>query len=456
MTIRKRSAWVIVSAVMGMLLIFCCIIYVLFAENHRKHFRKQLTEKALNTVRLLEEVIEVDSALLSIIDANTLHEWRSEKTIVLNDSGRLVYSSADDHQIHYTSDMLQQIKLNTYYYYTEGNYETVGYYYRYQNQQRYVLVAAVDEERSSLFRDWLMLLAAGVLVILVVTLLTAYFFAGKALQPLSTLQQLLKNAGDQHFEKAKFENRLLESGDEIAEVAKSYNAMLDRLAQTFDQQKQFVRYASHELRTPLAVVMSQIDAALQKERTPDQYRHLLLSLQEDHDKLSQLVTRLLQISRTEQAAQHNQLTAVSFYELVEESIEQVKKAYPAIIFQVQFLQIPESDEDFQVKADSALLQSALINMLSNAAKYGNQQPVLVQLGYTSAQVTFQVTNAGPLIPPDEQAFLFQPFFRASNRAGQGGYGLGLLLTKNVATYHLGEFLYRVEQEKNVFSLVLPK
>jgi signal transduction histidine kinase len=267
---------------------------------------------------------------------------------------------------------------------------------------------------------------------------------------------LLKNAGDQHFEKAKFENRLLESGDEIAEVAKSYNAMLDRLAQTFDQQKQFVRYASHELRTPLAVVMSQIDAALQKERSPDQYRHLLLSLQEDHDKLSQLVTRLLQISRAEQTDQYKQFTTVSFYELVEESIELVKKAYPAILFQVQFLQIPASDEDFQVMADSALLQSALINMLSNAAKYGNQQPVLVQLGYTSAQVTFQVTNAGKLIPPDEQAFLFQPFFRASNRAGQGGYGLGLLLIKNVATYHQGTFIYTIEQEKNIFILTLPK
>ena len=60
MTIRKRSAWVIVSAVMGMLLIFCIIIYALFVENHRKHFRKQLTEKARNTVRLLEEVKEVE------------------------------------------------------------------------------------------------------------------------------------------------------------------------------------------------------------------------------------------------------------------------------------------------------------------------------------------------------------------------------------------------------------
>jgi signal transduction histidine kinase len=95
-------------------------------------------------------------------------------------------------------------------------------------------------------------------------------------------------------------------------------------------------------------------------------------------------------------------------------------------------------------------------MLSNAAKYGNQQPVLVQLGYSATQVNFQVTNAGPLIPPDEQAFLFQPFFRASNRAGQGGYGLGLLLIKNVATFHRGTFIYAIEQEKNVFSLTLPK
>jgi signal transduction histidine kinase len=456
MTIRQRSAWVIVSAVMAMVLIFCCVIYFLFANNHRTHFRNQLKDKALNTVRLLEEVKEVDSTLLSIIDANTLHDWRNEKTIVLNDSGRVVYSSADDHQIQYTPEILRQIKQDTYYYFSEGNYETVGCYYTYQNQERYVLVAALDEEQPTLFRDWMILLAVGVLVILLVTLLTAYLFAGKALKPLFSLQQSLADAGDQDFEKAKVENRLLESGDEIAALAKSYNAMLDRLAKTFQQQKQFVRYASHELRTPLAVVITQIDAALQKERTPDEYRQLLQSLQEDHDKLSQLVTRLLQISRAEQTVQVNQFSTVSLYELVEEAIQQVQTVYPYIQIQVQFLQMPESDEDFQVKGDAALLQSALLNIMANAAKYGNQQPVLVQLGFTQDMVTIQVTNGGPLIPEEEQSLLFQPFFRASNRAGQGGYGLGLLLIKNVAAYHQGAFLYKVVQEKNVFILHLPK
>lgn len=456
MTIRQRSAWVIVSAVMGMLLIFCCIIYILFANNHRKHFRNQLKDKALNTVRLLEEVQEVDSTLLSIIDANTLHDWRNEKTIVLNDSGRLVYSSADDHQIQYTPEILRKIKQDTFYYFSEGNYETVGCYYTYQNQERYVLVAALDEEQPTLFRDWMLLLAVGVLVILLVTLLTAYLFAGKALQPLFSLQQSLTNAGDQDFEKAKVQDRLLESGDEIAALAKSYNAMLDRLAQTFDQQKQFIRYASHELRTPLAVVITQIDAALQKERTPEAYRQLLKSLQEDHDKLSQLVSRLLQISRAEQPAQRNQLSKVSLYELVEEAIEQLRTVYPNIPYKVQFRQLPETDEDFQLMADPALLQSAVVNILSNAAKYGNQQPVLIQLAYAADTVTLQVTNEGTLIPEEEQPFLFQPFFRASNRAGQGGYGLGLLLIKNVAAYHKGQFTYLANEGKNVFILTLPK
>ncbi|MBU3743879.1 MAG: HAMP domain-containing histidine kinase, partial [Sediminibacterium sp.] len=402
MTIRKRSARVIVSAVMLMLLIFCCIIYFLFTQNHRSHFRNQLKEKANNTFRLLEEVKEVDSTLLSIIDANTLHDWRNEKTIVLNDSGKIIYSSSDDHFIHYTPETLLQIKKEGEVYFTEGNYETVGCFYRFQNLERYVLVAAEDEEQPLLFRDWMLLLASGMVIILLVTLFTAYFFAGKALQPLVSLQQQITSAGGIQFETAKVDKELLASGDEIASLASSYNAMMDRLANTFEQQKQFIRYASHELRTPLAVVMAEIDTALQKERSSLEYQKILEHLQHENEQLAELVNRLLQISRTEHPGNANSFTHVSMYECLEDAITQVKKAYATAHVELQFLDVPESDEDLSCQGDASLLQSALYNLLSNAVKYGEDGKVLVQLSYTNQSIIIQFINGGALIPDAER------------------------------------------------------
>jgi len=456
MTIRKRSAWVIVSAVMLMLLIFCCIIYILFTQNHRAHFRNQLKEKANNTIRLLEEVQEVDSTLLSIIDANTLHDWRNEKTIVLNDSGKIIYSSSDDHFIHYSPETLLQIKKEGEVYFTEGNYETVGCFYSLQNLQRYVLVAAVDEEQTVLFRDWMLLLASGMVIILLVTLFTAYFFAGKALQPLVSLQQQITNAGGVQFESAKVDKELLASGDEIAALASSYNAMMDRLANTFDQQKQFIRYASHELRTPLAVVMAEIDNALQKERSPEAYQQILANLQHENEQLAELVNRLLQISRTEHPANASAFAPVSMYECLEDAITQVKKAYPNAHVELQFLDVPESDEDLSCPGDASLLQSALYNLLSNAVKYGEDGKVIVQLSYNATSIMIEVINGGSLIPEAEREALFQPFFRSSIHAGKKGHGLGLLLVRNVAAYHRGSIIYETKEGKNCWLLTVSK
>lgn len=456
MTIRKRSARVIVSAVMLMLLIFCCIIYILFTQNHRSHFRNQLKEKANNTIRLLEEVKEVDSTLLSIIDANTLHDWRNEKTIVLNDSGKIIYSSSDDHFIHYTPEILSQVKKEGEVYFTEGNYETVGCFYKLQNLERYVLVAAVDEEQPILFRDWMLLLASGIVIILLVTLFTAYFFAGKALQPLVSLQQQITNAGGVQFESAKVDKELLASGDEIASLAASYNAMMDRLAHTFEQQKQFIRYASHELRTPLAVVMAEIDSALQKERSPAAYQQILANLQQENEQLAELVNRLLQISRTEQPAKATSLSRVSVYECLEDAITQVKKAYSNAQVDLQFLNVPDSDEDFSCPGDASLLQSALYNLLSNAVKYGENGKVIVQLSFTAHSIIIQFINGGSLIPEAEREALFQPFFRSSIHSEKKGHGLGLLLVKNVAAYHKGTIHYTVKDGKNCWTLTVSK
>jgi len=144
MTLRQRSAIVIVTAVMLMLIAFSVLIYYLLVNNHRNQFHSILRDKAIQTVKLLDEVKEVDSTLLSIIDAQTLHELRDEKTFVLDSTGEIVYSSADDHRISWDKNLLKRIRQEGTVYFSEGEYETAGIFYSEGSITRFILVAAKD------------------------------------------------------------------------------------------------------------------------------------------------------------------------------------------------------------------------------------------------------------------------------------------------------------------------
>lgn len=456
MTIRQRSAIVIVSAVMLMLIAFSVSVYYLLVNNHRNQFHSILKDKAIQTVKLLDEVKEVDSTLLSIIDAQTLHELRDEKTLVLDSTGEVVYSSADDHRISWDKNLLIQIRQEGAVYFSEGDYETAGIFYSEGSITRYILVAAKDAGGKQLFRKWVGLLSISVLVILLVILLTSYFFAGRALQPLSILQRhiLQSAASPQSFPELKSE--LLNSKDEISSLANSYNDLMRQLQQYDAQQKQFIRFASHELRTPLAVLMSQIDLALMRQRTEEEYRELLYSLREDHQQLAELIARLLLIFRSEQPLQQEKLSSFSMYELVEESCATIQQQYPSIRCTLQFMRPATDPDDYSMLGDEVLIKSAIDNLLSNAAKYGEGSPITVKLDIDAQQLSVEIINGGTLLAREEIEQLFQPFFRATNKGKQPGSGLGLVLVEKVVLLHGGTIHYRVWEGMNSFLIRFPQ
>jgi signal transduction histidine kinase len=456
MTLRQRSAIVIVTAVMLMLIAFSVLIYYLLVNNHRNQFHSILRDKAIQTVKLLDEVKEVDSTLLSIIDAQTLHELRDEKTLVLDSTGEIVYSSADDHRISWDKNLLKRIRQEGIVYFSEGEYETAGIFYSEGSITRFILVAAKDAGGKQLFRRWAGLLSISVVVILLIILLTSYFFAGRALEPLSILQRhILQSAAAPHaFTELKSE--LLHSKDEIASLANSYNELMRQLQQYDAQQKQFIRFASHELRTPLAVLMSQIDHALLRERNSEEYRTLLISLQKDHDQLAQLISRLLFISKSDQLGPGDMKSRVSLYAVAEDCIDKIGQQHPEVKFSLSFSQSPTNPEDYDMSGDEVLLQAAIENMLSNAVKYGAGTPVAVLLTTDKEQVSIEVMNGGPLIANDEVDQLFTPFFRASNKGRQPGSGLGLVLLQKVVHCHGGSIDYRIRDGQNAFFIQFPR
>src|SRR6185369_1826222 len=149
-------------------------------------------------------------------------------------------------------------------------------------------------------RDLITRGALALLVISVAGVGGAYVVAGRALRPLhhvtSTARRL---SGDTLDERIHYAG----ADDEVAELAKTFDAMLDRLAAAFDSQKRFVANASHELRTPLAVMRTEVDVTLaDPDADPEELRRMAVVVRDASTRANELVDSLLLLARTEAQA----------------------------------------------------------------------------------------------------------------------------------------------------------
>src|SRR5690606_26088855 len=142
----------------------------------------------------------------------------------------------------------------------------------------------------------------GLLLAITLTVILSFAFAGESLKPIARINQEVSTISGQDFRKKISTGK---NKDEIAQLATNFNQMLSRIEQAFEMQKSFVSNASHELRTPLAAIKSEIQVALEKERQPEEYREILRSLDQDNQRMIQLINGLLQLARSEQQGDTN-------------------------------------------------------------------------------------------------------------------------------------------------------
>ena len=141
---------------------------------------------------------------------------------------------------------------------------------------------------------------AALLVISVVGVAGAYLVVGRALRPLQQVTSTARRLGE-----ATLDQRIRYSGadDEVAELAATFDAMLDRIAKAFEAQKRFVANASHELRTPLAVMRTEIDVTLADDEADiAEYRRMATVVRDASERANNLVDALLVLARSEAQA----------------------------------------------------------------------------------------------------------------------------------------------------------
>ncbi|MBV9578256.1 MAG: heavy metal sensor histidine kinase [Chloroflexi bacterium] len=299
-----------------------------------------------------------------------------------------------------------------------------------------IRVARSDRDVQAALRQLLTQMAFGVPLALLVAVASGLFLAGRALDPIDAITRAAAQIGAEDLGR-----RLgLRGRDELARLAATFDGMLDRLEKAFEQQRQFTADASHELRTPLAMLMSQIDIALERPRTTEQYRHTLQSMRDDVAELSRLVSELLMLARAEAGQEPLASDALDLAELasgVASSMEPLASA--------RHIQLVVRDcGGAPIVGDETRLMQLIVNLVDNAIKYTPPGGlVTVATRREPGWAIVEVSDTGPGIQPEHRQRIFERFFRSDvARSRGGGAGLGLAICRWIVEAHGGEI--RVE------------
>lgn len=284
-----------------------------------------------------------------------------------------------------------------------------------------------------------------------------YFLARRSLLPVVEMSTQAGRIGaDNLHERLKVTN----PQDELGRLAQSFNGLLDRLDQSFEQQRRFMADASHELRTPVAILCGEADVALsQPGRSPEDYRASLDVLAAEAKRLKHIVEDLFTLARAD-AGQYP-LTLSDFY--LDELIAECSRSVRTLAAAKQITLCCDTRTEMPIRADEGLLRRMMVNLLDNAIKYtspgGN---VSVTWDTQNSQYRIRVSDSGQGIPSELQPRIFERFFRAdrvrsrSESDDGGGAGLGLSISRWIVQAHDGRLeLTGSDERGSTFTVFLP-
>jgi signal transduction histidine kinase len=292
-------------------------------------------------------------------------------------------------------------------------------------EQRGVFAVAtfVAEDRQEI-DDTLRVEAVISLVVVAVGLAIAWSVASRLLRPVEDL-----TANARALDERDLSARIPVSGsDEIAELARTYNAMLDRLQRAFETQRQFVDDAGHELRTPITIIGGHLELM---GEDPDERRETLALVADELDRMTRMVDDLLVLANAEQP-RFIEPQETDLAELTQGLLERAR---------------PMGDRGWQIDeaatgvvlADEQRLVQATLNLLRNAVEHtGPGTEVGIGTALTGDRLAIWVRDTGPGIAPEDQDRLFERFARgAGGRRRTEGAGLGLAIVRAIAEAHGG-------------------
>ena len=279
------------------------------------------------------------------------------------------------------------------------------------------------------FALWLAALGAGVLAL---GLAGGWWMAARAIRPIDDI-----SAAATKIATGDLSQRMPagEADTELGRLAGVLNSTFARLEAAFTQQAQFTSDAAHELRTPVSVILTQVQGALNRERTGPEYRETLEACQRAAQRMRRLIGSLLELSRFDAGQERLKRVPLDLAVTAREAIELLQPL--AEERRVRF--VTELAPGL-CEGDPERLGQVLANLVTNAVNYNQPEgEVRVRTQVQAGSVVLTVSNTGPGIAAEELPRLFERFYRSdkARTRSAGSAGLGLAICKAIVSAHGG-------------------
>jgi heavy metal sensor kinase len=273
----------------------------------------------------------------------------------------------------------------------------------------------------------------------------------RSLQPLQEMSRMAGAISAEDLSEAQLQ--LSHAPSEVKELAQTFNMMLSRLSEAYEQQRQFVSNVSHELRTPLTVVLGYLQSLLRRGTNFNDYqREALLTAASEAERTVRLLQDLLDLARADSGYMHFHLESVILNDLVAEVAGMAEKFSNRLI-------TVKAIADVEAMVDRDRLKQVLINLIDNAVKYSApEQPIVLRIERVERQAIIQVCDRGVGIELQDQSRIFERFYRVdeARSSSTGGHGLGLAIVKTLLEGMNGSITVRSKLgEGSTFTITLP-
>lgn len=322
-----------------------------------------------------------------------------------------------------------------------------------EGKELWTLQVAVNltEEQDVLshHRTWIAITLAAALIFCP---WIGFIIANRGIQPLREVADTAR-----HISSTTLNERIQADGypRELAALAQTFNAMLERLEESFQRLSRFSADIAHELRTPVNNIRGESEVALSRTRTPEEYRDVLGSCLEEAVRLSELIESLLFLARSESPGDHLKRSREDLGMLLAD----LRDYFEATASENGVSLTVESAEGVVAEVDRKLLQRALSNLLYNALSHSSRGgQIILKAQKQDHQVQIQVSDTGSGIAPEALPRVFDRFYRAdaSRSRDSGGSGLGLAIVQQIVYLHRGDIRISSDVGKGTTAtIVLP-
>lgn len=438
------------------LMIFTGSLYYILENYTKKEFSKYLTDRALTTASLLIKEKRIDKKLLKILDRNTLSTLYAAQVLVFNEDNKLSYDNVGkDSVIYYSPELLTQIRKQKFVNSEYKNKTVVGLMYNDPKTKKEFLVLAQSEDvyGNQKLENIKYAMLIGLISCILLTVLLSFIFSIQSLKPISRInQEVSKITANNLSQKLNTGN----NKDEIAILARNFNEMLSRLEKSFILQKSFVSNASHELRTPLAAIKSEIQIALEKERSTEEYREILNTLENDNLRLIKLTNGLLQLAKSEEGEKNVKKDNVRIDEVLFEIQDELGHQNPEYKVNIDYENIPDDENTISILGNKSLIKTLFTNLIDNSCKYSENNTANVVIRFNTTNCIINIWDNGIGISKEDQDKIYEPFYRTANASKTKGHGIGLSICKRIVEIHKGRIVLKSELEKgSSFNIILP-